>query len=108
MAIFASGGGFAEPFGIVKSSRPWRQILPQAKFPCLRAFSTLCHDAVFLIRVSCAAAVLPSERRSALPFPVRFQRRAQRAILFAHAQKTAQQTADGAQLMSLRGQQYVV
>ena len=32
-AIFASGGGFAEPFGIVKSSRPWRQILPLAKFP---------------------------------------------------------------------------
>ena len=32
-AILASGGGFAEPFGIVKSSRPWRQILPQAKFP---------------------------------------------------------------------------
>ena len=26
-------GGFAEPFGIDKSSRPWRQILPQAKFP---------------------------------------------------------------------------
>ena len=32
-AIFASGGGFAEPYGIVKSSRPWRQILPLAKFP---------------------------------------------------------------------------
>ena len=32
-AIFASGGGFVEPFGIVKSSRPWRQILPPAKFP---------------------------------------------------------------------------
>ena len=32
-AIFASGGGFVEPFGIVKSSRHWRQILPPAKFP---------------------------------------------------------------------------
>ena len=56
-AIFASCGGFAEPYGIVKSSRkvaspkacksplatvfddqrsaktPWRQILPPAKFP---------------------------------------------------------------------------
>ena len=64
----ASLGGFAEPFGIVKSSRkvasrkacksplatvfdgqrsaktPWRKILPSAKFPCLRAFSTLCQS----------------------------------------------------------------
>ncbi len=62
----ASLGGFVEPFGIVKSSRkvaspkacksptatvfddprsaktPRRQILPPAKFPRLRAFSTLC------------------------------------------------------------------
>ena len=65
-------GGFAEPFGIVKSSRkvassrackspmatvfddqrsaktPRRQILPLAKFPCLRAFSTLCQSAYFV------------------------------------------------------------
>ena len=71
-AILASGGGFAAPFGIVKSSRPWRQILPQAKFPrqlhlhpavtyvhvsslgCkysflgLRAFSTLCQSVDFV------------------------------------------------------------
>ena len=64
-------GGFAEPFGIDKSSRPWRQILPQAKFPrqlhlhpavtyvhvsslgCkhsflgLQAFSTLCQSVDF-------------------------------------------------------------
>ena len=65
-------GGFAEPFGIDKSSRPWRQILPQAKFPrqlhlhpavtyvhvsslgCkysflgLQAFSTLCQSVDFV------------------------------------------------------------
>ena len=65
-------GGFAEPFGIDKSSRPWRQILPQAKFPrqlylhpavtyvyvsslgckhsflVLRAFSTLCQSVDFV------------------------------------------------------------
>ena len=74
-AIFASGGGFAEPFGIVKSSRKvltLRQILPAAKFPrqlhlhpavtyvyvsslgckhsflVLRAFSTLCQSVDFV------------------------------------------------------------
>ena len=65
-------GGFAEPFGIVKSSRkvasprackspmatvfddqrsaktPRRQILPLAKFPCLRAFSTLWQSVDFV------------------------------------------------------------
>ena len=42
-AILASGGGFAEPFGIVKSSRPWRQILPQAKFPSSAALASCGH-----------------------------------------------------------------
>ena len=45
---FASLGGFAEPFGLVKSSRLRRQILPLAKFPCLRAFSTLCQSVDFV------------------------------------------------------------
>ena len=39
---------FAEPFGIVKPSRLRRQILPVAKFPCLRAFSTLCQSVDFV------------------------------------------------------------
>ena len=44
-AIFASFGGSAGSCGIVRSSRrvlSLRRILPPAKFPCLRAFSTLC------------------------------------------------------------------
>ena len=51
---FASLGGFAEPFGIVKSSRLWRQILPLAKFPCLQAFSTLCQSVDFVNILSAA------------------------------------------------------
>ena len=75
-------GGFAEPFGIDKSSRPWRQILPQAKFPrqlhlhpavtyvyvsslgckhsflVLRAFSTLCQSVDF-VNILNAPGVFP-------------------------------------------------
>ena len=61
---FASLGGFAEPFGIVKSSRPRRQILPLAKFPCLQAFSTLCQSVDFV-------NILSEEARCASP-PFRF------------------------------------
>ena len=48
MQVQLPWGGFAEPFGIDKSSRLRRQILPLAKFPCLRAFSTLCQSVDFV------------------------------------------------------------
>ena len=48
MQVQLPWGGFAEPYGIVKSSRLRRQILPLAKFPCLRAFSTLCQSVDFV------------------------------------------------------------
>ena len=48
MQVQLPWGGFAEPLGIVKSSRLRRQILPLAKFPCLRAFSTLCQSVDFV------------------------------------------------------------
>ena len=98
-------GGFAEPFGIDKSSRPWRQILPQAKFP--RQLHL--HPAVTYVHVSSLGCKFASLGGFAEPFGIVKSSRLRRQILplakfpCLRAFSTLCQSVDFVNILSAKG-----